>query len=174
MLTCPFQPYQHLVNHLDSLNQPISINDQRRPARKHVNSATTRNGHFLAPKVLKTKIKQLKPTCTVEGCPHHSHTAGHSQVPETHRLILRARRYHPAPPRVQRQDMTWREKTTNHIRNEHIMRICVCIKYKVFGLYLCVRSARAGPVPSGSQLYRCYSLRLLHWLKWPLRSQDPP
>lgn len=43
----------------------------------------------------------------MESSSYDSDTAGHPEVPETHRLVLGARGDHPAAPRVQRQDVTW-------------------------------------------------------------------
>lgn len=44
-------------------------------------------------------------TCSMHSRPNHLHTAGHTQVPKPHCLILRAGGNHPPAPRVQRQNV---------------------------------------------------------------------
>lgn len=46
----------------------------------------------------------------MESRSHYSDAAGHPEVPETHGFVLRAGGDHPASPRVQRQDVTYKNK----------------------------------------------------------------
>lgn len=61
----------------------------------------------------------------MESRSHYSDTRGHPDVPETHRLVLRARGNHPAAPRIQRQDVSCaiRNNTGQLLQSEGLSRV---------------------------------------------------
>lgn len=61
--------------------------------------------------------QDMSHTWAMESSSHNSDTAGHPEVPETHRLVLRARGNHPASPRIQRENVTW--TATQKLRVTH-------------------------------------------------------
>lgn len=128
--------------------------------------------------ILRGETHDASQTWAMESSSHYPHTAGHSEVPETHRLILRAGSDHPASPRVQRQDVSWREITHCPLSASSLLSLTstlICAgQMEGWSSYLYVHWGRADPVLSGSLWCRCYSLRPRHWSRWLLHFQAPP
>lgn len=62
----------------------------------------------------------------MQGCSHHTHTAGHTQVPETDSLVLGARGDHPASPCIQSQNVT-----CNNSKVKYLLTVLTCCVYKL-------------------------------------------
>lgn len=121
----------------------------------------------------------------MESSSHYSDTAGHPEVPETHRLVLRTRGDHPASPCIQWQNVTW--TATQHVilHVTHFVSGTLSLfdsplefrrtrGWMKQSVYLCVRWGRADPALSDSRWCICYSLQLRRWSRLLLHFLDPP
>lgn len=116
---CKCRDNIYVVNYA-TLNQLISINDY--------------HAHW--------KIRwrsRLMLTWAMKGRPYHSYTARYPQVPKTHSLILRARCYHPASPRVERKDMTWNQSDQKKLNILLAGKMDVYYFFKSSRVWFCTR-----------------------------------